>query len=54
MATFHNVIQRHLHRYLAEFEFPDNTRKVDDGKPVALAIQGAEGKRLGYKEPAAS
>ena len=51
MATFHNVSKRHLHRYLAKFEFRYNTRKVDDGARVALAIQRAEGKRLLYRDP---
>ena len=51
MGTFHNVSKHHLHRYLAEFEFRYNARKVDDGARVALAIRGAEGKRLLYRQP---
>jgi transposase-like protein len=52
-GTFHNVSRKHLHRYVAEFDFRWNARKVDDGARLALAIRGAEGKRLRYKEPVA-
>jgi hypothetical protein len=38
-GTFHNVSRRHLHRYVAEFDFRWNARKVDDGQRVARAIQ---------------
>lgn len=54
MGTFHNVSKHHLHRYLAEFELRYNARKVDDGAQVALAIRGAEGKRLRYRQPVGS
>lgn len=30
-GTFHSVTRRHLHRYVAEFEFRYNTRNLDDG-----------------------
>jgi len=53
MGTFHSVSRKHLHRYVAEFDFRWNARKIDDGARTALAIQSAEGKRLRYKEPAA-
>lgn len=49
-GTFHSVSKRHLHRYLAEFEFRYNTRKLDDGQRVAAAIKLCEGKRLTYSE----
>jgi hypothetical protein len=52
-GTFHNVSRKHLHRYVAEFDFRWNTRKVDDGERTALAIRKADGKRLRYKEPSA-
>ena len=40
----------HLHRYLSEFQFRYNARKIEDGLRTALAIKGAEGKRLTYRE----
>ena len=51
-GTFHNVSRKHLHRYLAEFDFRWNGRKIDDGARTALAIRNAAGKRLRYREPA--
>jgi transposase-like protein len=47
-GTFHNISKHHLHRYLNEFDFRYNARKITDGERTALAIQGAEGKRLMY------
>jgi hypothetical protein len=53
-GTFHNVSRKHLHRYVAEFDFRWNARKVDDGERLARAIRSAEGKRLRYREPVAT
>lgn len=50
-GTFHNVSKKHLHRYLSEFEFRYNTRKMDDGQRVMEAFKAAQGKRLMYREP---
>lgn len=50
MGTFHNISRKHLQRYLDEFEYRYNTRKVDDGERLALAIRGANGKRLTYQD----
>jgi len=50
-GTFHAVSRKHLHRYLAEFAYRYNTRKMNDGDRVTLAIKSAVGKRLRYKEP---
>jgi hypothetical protein len=47
-GTFHSVSKHHLHRYLAEFEFRWNTRKLDDGARTLQAIRLSEGKRLRY------
>jgi transposase-like protein len=52
-GVYHSVSKRHLHRYLAEFEFRYNARGIDDGARTALAIKKAEGKRLTYREPTA-
>jgi len=53
IGTFHHVSHKHLHRYLSEFEFRYNTRKLDDGERTRRAIRAAEGKRLmiGYRQP---
>jgi ISXO2-like transposase domain len=53
-GTFHNVSRKHLHRYVAEFDFRWNARKVDDCERLALAVRSAEGKRLRYKQPLAT
>jgi transposase-like protein len=52
-GIYHNVSKEHLHRYLTEFEFRFNRRKMTDGERTADAIQGAEGKRLFYRRPVA-
>lgn len=49
-GTFHSVSKKHLHRYLAEFEFRYNTRKDGDGERVVKAIKATLGKRLTYKD----
>lgn len=50
-GVYHNVSKVHLHRYLAEFDFRWNHRKVEDGARTAAAIRGGEGKRLMYRQP---
>ena len=49
MGTFHHVSRKHLHRYLAEFEFRDNHRHIEDGARTVAAIRGADGRRLKYR-----
>ena len=51
-GTFHQLSKKHLHRYLHEFSFRWDHRKITDGQRMVAAIVGAEGKRLRYKEPA--
>ncbi len=44
--------EKHLHRYLAEYDFRYNTRTAlgyNDGDRAALAIKGADGRRLTYR-----
>ncbi|MEJ0062598.1 MAG: IS1595 family transposase [Alphaproteobacteria bacterium] len=49
-GTFHHVSQQHLARYVAEFDFRFNTRKITDGERTAVALKGVEGKRLTYRQ----
>ncbi|HLG17149.1 MAG TPA: IS1595 family transposase [Blastocatellia bacterium] len=48
-GTYHHWSVQHLGRYLAEFDFRFNLRKTTDGTRTAMAIKGAQGKRLMYK-----
>jgi transposase-like protein len=50
-GVYHHVGRRHLHRYLSEFDFRYNERKVTDGERAQTALKGFEGKRLTYKMP---
>jgi transposase-like protein len=54
IGTYHHVSKKHLHRYLAEFDFRWNERHVDDGIRAMLATQLFEGKRLTFKPLRAS
>jgi hypothetical protein len=53
MGIYHNISREYLHRYLWQFDFMWNNRKLNDGERTALAMREAEGKRLMYREPAA-
>jgi transposase-like protein len=48
-GVYHQVGRKHLHRYLAEFDFRYNNRKVTDGERALQALKGFDGKRLTYK-----
>lgn len=50
-GTFHHVSERHLSRYLREFEFRWNSRKATDGARMVEAVVGVKGKRLMYAKP---
>ncbi len=45
-GVYHHVGKQHLHRYLAEFDFRYNARKIEDGARTIEALKGVEGKRL--------
>ncbi|MBI2304719.1 MAG: IS1595 family transposase [Chloroflexi bacterium] len=47
-GTHHHVSEHHLHRYLSEFDFRYNTRKMRDGERMIKAIEQTTGKRLEY------
>jgi transposase-like protein len=51
-GTYQHCDEKHLHRYLAEFDFRHNHRValgVDDEERAASMVKGASGKRLKYK-----
>jgi transposase-like protein len=50
-GSFHHVSVGHLGRYCDEFSFRYSNRKISDGERAALIVNGAEGKRLTYKQP---
>lgn len=49
LGSFHHVSEKHLPRYLSEFDFRWNRRHLTDGDRMVEAIHGAEGKRLQFK-----
>jgi transposase-like protein len=48
-GTHHSISEAHLSRYLSEWDFKWNTRKITDGERAALIASGIEGKRLTYR-----
>ncbi|HLX57948.1 MAG TPA: IS1595 family transposase [Ktedonobacteraceae bacterium] len=50
-GTHHHVSAHHLHRYLGEFDYRYNTRKITDSERTQQAIQQTTGKRLMYQQP---
>jgi transposase-like protein len=53
-AIYQHCDEKHLHRYLAEFDFRYNHRiklGVNDVARADLALKGGKGKRLTYKAP---
>lgn len=51
-GTYSHISEKHLHRYLAEFDFRYSNRVklgVDDTKRTDRALRGIEGKRLTYR-----
>ncbi|MEQ1606118.1 MAG: IS1595 family transposase [Pyrinomonadaceae bacterium] len=51
VGVYHHWSKKHLHRYLAEFDFRWNTRKITDGERMAEAVTMVGGKRLKYSDP---
>ena len=49
VGIYHNVSREYLHRYLWQFDFLWNNRKLNDGERTVLAVKAAEGKRLMYR-----
>jgi transposase-like protein len=49
MGIYYAVSRKHLPRYVNEFDFCWNTRKLNDGERTVATIQGTQGKRLPYR-----
>jgi hypothetical protein len=52
-GVYQHCAEKHLHRYLSEFDFRYNNRVklgVNDGERAALAVKSAAGKRLTYRQ----
>ena len=47
-GVYQHCAKRHLHRYLAEFDFRYNMRKITDAERAEAALLGIRGKRLTY------
>lgn len=53
-GVYQHCSKKHLHRYLAEFDFRYSHRSalgVDDTQRAMAALAGAKGKRLTYRNP---
>lgn len=48
-GTFHHVSGKHLDRYVDEFVFRYNNRKINDSERAIVAIIQVDGKRLTYE-----
>lgn len=48
-GVYHHVSVTHLKRYLGEFDFRYNYRKISDAERAVIALKGIEGKRLTYR-----
>lgn len=49
-GTYHHVSDKHLPRYLAEFDYRYNTRNVKDGERTETTMRKTHGKHLMYSE----
>ncbi|QDC01865.1 IS1595 family transposase [Mesorhizobium sp. 8] len=53
-GVYQHCAEHHLHRYLAEFDFRYSHRSamgIDDAVRSLVALKGAKGKRLTYRQP---
>jgi transposase-like protein len=49
-GVYQHVGANHLKRYIGEFDFRYNNRKIADDERAAIALKGIEGKRLMYRD----
>jgi hypothetical protein len=53
-GIYQHCDEKHLHRYLAEYDFRYNNRTAlgcNDGERTTLAVKNAADKRLTYRQP---
>ncbi len=50
IGTYHHVGAQHLKRYIGEFDFKYNNRKLTDSERTEIALKGIDGKRLLYRD----
>jgi hypothetical protein len=53
-GVYQHCSEKHLHRYLAEFDFRYSNRSavgIEDIERAKKAVVGAKGKRLTYRQP---
>lgn len=53
-GVYEHCGEKHLHRYVAEFDFRYSNRAklgIDDARRAELIVEGAKGKRLMYRRP---
>ena len=53
-GVYQHCGEKHLHRYLAEFDFRYSNRVklgINDAQRAAKIVKGAKGKRLMYRRP---
>ena len=48
-GVYQHCAEKHLQRYINEFDFRYNTRNLEDGERAAIAHKQVEGKRLTYR-----
>lgn len=49
-GTFHHVSEQHLDRYVGEFAYRYNNKKISDSERAKKTVKQVEGKRLVYKD----